>query len=125
MKAGKIEKLRKNHQFQKVYKDGKAQRTAKTILFIKKNGLYVNRLGVSVSKKVGKSVVRHRLKRLYLEAFRFLKKYIKKEGYDLVIIARKKAVDLSYAEAVRDLKKLLARGKLVNEKNNTAINKDL
>jgi len=70
-------------------------------------------------------VVRHRLKRLYLEAFRFLKKYIKKEGYDLVIIARKKAVDLSYAEAVRDLKKLLARGKLVNEKNNTAINKDL
>jgi ribonuclease P protein component len=113
IKAGKIEKLRKNYQFQKVYKEGKAQATGRTILFIKKNNEQCNRLGISISKKVGKSVIRHHLKRLYLEAFRFLRKDITKEGFDIVIIARKGAGNMTYSETVNDLQKLLARGKLM------------
>jgi ribonuclease P protein component len=70
-------------------------------------------LGISVSKKVGKSVIRHRLKRLYLEAFRSLLQAISKEGFDIVVIARKGAAGMSYSEAVRELQKLLAKGKLI------------
>jgi ribonuclease P protein component len=113
IKKGKIEKLRKNYQFQKVYKEGKAQSTGKTVLVIKKNAQQYNRLGISISKKVGKSVVRHHLKRLYLEAFRNLRKEIVKEGFDIVIIARKEAGNMTYSETLKDLKRLLVRGKLM------------
>lgn len=99
--------------------------TGRTILFIKRNGLELNRVGISVSKKVGKSVIRHRVKRLYLEAFRFLKKRIKKEGFDLVIIARKGAATMLYVEAVNDLYRLLARGKLFHEKNYIDTNRNI
>ncbi len=66
-----------------------------------------------MSKKVGKSVVRHRLKRLYIEAFRNLKGHIVKEGFDLVIIGRKDAGNLKYKEVYNDIEKLLSWGKLL------------
>lgn len=113
IKSGKIKKLKKNYQFQKVYKEGKALATETTVLFIYKNGLNYNRLGISISKKVGNSVTRHRLKRLYLEAYRFLREEIKGEGFDLVIVGRKNAADKNFAKVLSDLKKLLARGKLL------------
>ena len=92
---------------------------------MKKNDLRTNRLGISVSKKVGKSVVRHRLKRLYLEAFRCLRKKIHREGFDLVIIARKGAANMIFLEAVKDLHKLLVRGKLIDKNNSFGVNKDI
>ncbi|NLJ56777.1 MAG: ribonuclease P protein component [Firmicutes bacterium] len=107
-----MERLRKNYQFQKVYRQGRSLSTAKTVLYYRKNREKYNRLGIVVSKKVGKSVVRHRLKRLYREAMRSLQGRIKRTGYDLVIIARKGAGNLTYQDAVRDLQRLMLRGKL-------------
>ncbi len=109
----KKEKLRKNFQFQKVYKHGKSSAAKNTVLFIRRNDLEYNRLGISVSKKVGKSVVRHRLKRLYIEVFRQLKGKFIKNGYDLVVIGRKGAGTLSYKEVYREMERLLIRGKLL------------
>ena len=109
----KIIKLKKNYEFQKVYKEGKAFSTETAVLFMRKNGLDYNRLGISISKKVGNSVTRHRLKRLFLEAYRSLRKDFKVEGFDLVILARKNAADIKFARVLRDLQKLLSRGKLL------------
>ncbi|MGI6328079.1 MAG: ribonuclease P protein component [Dethiobacteria bacterium] len=109
----KSEKLRKNYQFQRVYRNGRSIATKNTVLFIRRNDKEYNRLGVSVSKKVGKSVVRHRLKRLYIEAFRNLKVNIAGNGFDLVIIGRKGAGSMGYKELYNEMKRLLYWGKLL------------
>lgn len=109
----KTEKLRKNYQFQRVYKQGKSSATKNTVIFIRKNYEGRNRLGVSVSKKVGKSVVRHRLKRLYVEAFRNLKANMVKSGFDIVILGRKGAGSMTYSEVFSEIKRLMSWGKLL------------
>jgi ribonuclease P protein component len=91
------ESLKKNSDFGNVYKKGKSGANRKVVLYIVKNGTERNRLGISVSKKVGNSVVRHRIKRLIKEVYR-LNESIYKRGYDLVFIARIGARDRTYAE---------------------------
>ncbi len=108
----KIERLSKNYQFQDIYRKGRSRATAKTVLYFKRNRKTINRLGIVVSKKVGKSVIRHRLKRIYREAMRSLQQHLK-TGFDLVIIARKGADQLSYWEILHDLQSLLLKGKLL------------
>ena len=66
-------------------------------MYVLKNGTECNRLGISVSKKVGNSIVRHRLKRLIKEAYR-LQEDIFYSGLDIVVIARMSAKGISYTE---------------------------
>ena len=58
------ESLKKNEQFRFVYKNGRSYANKYFIMYVKENGLDKNRIGISVSKKVGNSVVRHRITRL-------------------------------------------------------------
>lgn len=81
------EKLKKNAEFKKVYAKGKSVVTPYLVLYFIRNNTEYNRLGISVSKKVGNSVVRNRVKRLIREAFR-LTPLTLKSGLDLVLIAR-------------------------------------
>ena len=85
------ESLKKNHQFQFVYKNGKSYANKYMVMYIKENGIDRNRIGISVSKKVGNSVVRHRVKRLIRESYR-LHESIFNSGLDLVIVVRAGAV---------------------------------
>ena len=62
------ESLKKNKDFQVVYKNGKSYANRYLVLYIRENGMDKNRLGISVSKKVGNSVVRHHLTRLIRES---------------------------------------------------------
>lgn len=64
-------------------------------MYILKNGTNSNRIGISVSKKVGNSVVRHRVKRLVKEAYRLHEDQFK-NGVDIVIIVRQSANKISY-----------------------------
>ncbi len=91
------ESLKKNHQFQFVYKYGKSYANKYLIMYIKENGLGINRVGISVSKKVGNSVVRHRVTRLIRESYR-LHENIFNSGLDIVIIARPSAATVGYVE---------------------------
>ena len=91
------ESLRKNQQFQFVYKNGKSYANKYMVMYVKKNGLEINRLGISVSKKVGNSVVRHRVKRLIKESYR-LHENVFNSGLDIVIIARNNCAQASYEE---------------------------
>jgi ribonuclease P protein component len=71
-----------------------------------------NRIGFSISKKVGKSVVRNKIKRIYREAFFMLEGRLCK-GYDFILIARKPAVDVSFQEAFKELYNLCRKGQLL------------
>ena len=91
------ESLKKNTDFQHVYKKGRSCANKFFIMYVCENGLEINRLGVSVSKKVGNSVVRHRVKRLVKESYR-LHENVFNSGLDIVVIARNSAKDIGFRE---------------------------
>ncbi len=91
------ESLKKNEDFKEVYKKGKSIANRFLVLYVKKNDLGRNRVGISVSKKVGNSVVRHHLTRLVREGYRLQEEYFH-IGYDMVFIARVNAKDCAYKD---------------------------
>lgn len=91
------ESLKKNRDFQNVYKNGKSNANRYLVMYVVDNGLHQNRLGISVSKKVGNSIVRHRLTRLIRESYR-LNEELFPVGKDIVVIARTAAKGRSFGE---------------------------
>ena len=91
------ESLKKNYMFQSVYKNGKSYANKYFVMYVLKNEENGNRIGISVSKKVGNSVVRHRITRLVRESYRLHEKVFN-SGLDIVIVARKGASDITYDE---------------------------
>ena len=87
MKYKDFETLSSNMEFKNIYNKRISYANKDMIMYISKNGTDTKRLGVSVSKKVGNSIVRHRLTRLIRESVRLNSGSILK-GYDIVIIAR-------------------------------------
>ena len=81
------ESLKSNRDFQAVYGKGKSYANRYLVMYVLENGLDKNRLGISVSKKVGNSVVRHKITRLIRESYR-LHESIFNSGLDIVVIAR-------------------------------------
>lgn len=106
------ESLKKNFQFRHVYYKGKSIANRHLVLYIVKNGTEENRLGISVSKKVGKSVVRSRVTRLIRESYRNMEEEVK-IGYDMVIIARNSCAESSYHEICRSLRHLFKKQSLL------------
>ena len=111
-------RIRKNTEFRTVYRRGKSFSNLLLVLYIYRNGRDINRCGISVSKKVGKSVIRSRVKRLISESYRLNNEGLK-TGYDLVFIARNPSNSKNYKEIESALKNLLKKaGLITNGKNN-------
>lgn len=91
------ESLKKSEDFKKVYSEKKSYANKYLVLYIRENHLDRSRLGISVSKKVGNSVVRHRLARLVRESFRLNEKSFM-TGYDLVVVLRNNAKGRDFFE---------------------------
>ena len=87
--------LKKNEQFQHVYKNGRSRANKYLVMYVVENNQNINRLGISISKKVGNSVVRHHFCRLVRESYR-LHEEIFNSGLDIVVLARQSAKDASY-----------------------------
>ena len=108
--------LRKNSEFRTVYRRGKSFSNKLLVLYVFKN--YNNkdfdRIGISVSKKVGKSVIRSRVKRLISESYRLNNTLVKK-GYDFVFIARTACKDKNYKEVESSLKNLFCKAGLYED----------
>lgn len=92
------EALKKNRDFKKVYENGRSRANKYLIMYVMANGTEKNRLGISVSKKVGNSVVRHRLTRLIRESYR-LNESVFARGLDIVIVVRVSAKEIGFHEA--------------------------
>ena len=87
--------LKKNSDFQNVYVKGKSKANRYLVMYVAQNNLSINRLGISVSKKVGNSVVRHHLTRLIREAYR-LNSNMFNSSLDIVVVVRTTARDENY-----------------------------
>ena len=91
------ESLKKNNDFQNVYRNGKSYAKRFLVMYVLKNETEKNRIGISVSKKVGNSVIRHHITRLVRESYR-LHEDMFNSGLDIVVIARSNAKNASYHE---------------------------
>lgn len=89
--------IKKNKDFVTVYHHGKSYANKYLVMYVLKNGLEENRFGITVSKKVGNSVVRHRTTRLIRESIRLHLEEFEK-GFDIVIVARNTAKGRGYSE---------------------------
>ena len=87
--------LKKNKDFQYIYNKGRSYANKYLVMYILENNSDKNRIGISVSKKVGNSVVRHRLTRLVRESYRLQESRFQK-GLDMVVICRASAKGRSY-----------------------------
>lgn len=93
--------LKLNRDFRRTYK-GASHAGAYTVVYAKENRYPFNRLGLTVSKSAGKAHIRNRLKRLMRESYRLMENDIK-EGYDLIIVARNRAVGKNYEQIRSDI----------------------
>ena len=91
------ESLKKNVDFQSVYRNGKSYANRFLVMYVLDNQTERNRLGISVSKKVGNSVIRHHITRLIRESYR-LQEDMFNSGLDIVVIARVNARNAGYHE---------------------------
>ncbi len=87
--------IRKNRDFQKVYKGGTSYANKLLVMYVKAGEEPKTRIGISVSKKIGNSVVRHRVTRLIREIFRLHKEETEK-GLDIIVVARQAAGDSDF-----------------------------
>lgn len=105
------ESLKKNYQFRFVYNRGVSIANRHLVMYVVKNGKNINRLGISVSKKVGISVVRSRVTRLIRESYRLSEKNIK-SGFDIVIIARNSCCKETFENISKSFKHLVKKHRL-------------
>lgn len=108
------ESLKKSKDFQKVYNKGNSYANRLLVMYVLENHTDKNRLGISVSKKVGNSVIRHHLTRLIREGYR-LQEDMFNSGLDIVVVARSTAKDISYHEVESALLHLGGLHKIISK----------
>jgi ribonuclease P protein component len=104
--------LRNTRQFNQVYKRGKSIVNRHVVMYYSRNQLGYNQIGFSVSKKVGKAVVRNRVKRVMKELYRLNVENIV-DGYDIVFVARVRSKDSSYKEIEKAMLDCFKKGNLM------------
>ena len=86
--------LKLNHIFQRLYRSS-GQANSYLVLYARKNRTNTNRVGITVSKKLGHAVVRNRVRRRLREIYR-LNEHLFQPGWDIVVVARTKAVHTDF-----------------------------
>ena len=106
--------LRKEADFDNVYKKGRSVGDKYVVIFYIKNHRDINRTCFLASKKVGNSVTRNRARRLLRESYRLMKDSLP-AGYDVIIIARNTIAGRKFQEVDRSLRRAFTRAGLLKE----------
>ncbi len=107
-----LSRIKKSWEFKKVYRNGRTVVSKNIVLYYCRNGMPYNRIGFSIRKEVGKSVVRNKIRRSYREAFLHMEEKLQ-TGFDLIVIARKPSSDINFHGACKELYNLCRKGQLL------------
>ena len=100
--------LKKNYEFRRLYSKGKSTATACLALYCRKNGSVRNRIGYTVSNKIGHAVVRNRIRRRLREIYRLNEAQFQ-PGWDIVVVARTRAVEAPFEKLTASYLALAAK----------------
>ena len=106
--------LKENHEFRRLYQKGASAVSGCMVVYCRKNKLGHNRLGITVSVKLGHAVVRNRTRRRLREIYR-LNEHRFARGYDIVVVARSAAVDADFAVLERAYLNLAKKAGILSE----------
>ncbi len=109
--------MKKTSEFRNVYENGKSYADKFIVVYVWKNDSSHNKVGISCSKKIGNSVVRHRFARLVREAYR-LHEDMFNSGLDIVVVARACARDASFFNIEDSLLSLAGKARIMKNGGN-------
>lgn len=109
--------IKENHVFRRLYSKGKSAVSPYLAVYVRRNGSAGNRLGITVSTKLGHAVVRNKVRRRIREAYRLHEGELR-TGWDIVIVARVKAAHGRYGALERSLLSLLDKLELRRKEEN-------
>lgn len=105
-------RIKQNYEFRRLYRRGQSAATPFLVVYALKTRRPVNRIGLTVSPKLGGAVVRNRIKRLLREAYRLHEHEIMR-SYDFIIVARTRMVGTDCSRTERELMRAMKRLGLV------------
>jgi ribonuclease P protein component len=106
--------LKKNHEFKRLYNKGKSAASQCAAVYYRRNGRSENRLGITVSTKLGGAVQRNRVRRRLKEIYRLNEEKLSK-GFDIVIVARVRSRFVGYSELESSVISVFRKLKLIGD----------
>lgn len=106
--------MKENHLFRRLYNKGKTAADGRLALYVRRNGGKTNRLGFTVSTKLGHAVVRNRTRRRLREVYRLHEGEIR-PGMDIVVVARMRAAQSDYHQLERSFLRLADKLELLKK----------
>ena len=106
--------LKENHIFRRLYRKGNTAADSRLAMYVRKNGRNTNRVGLTVSTKVGHAVVRNRLRRRLREIYR-LHEHQLVRGVDVVVVARVRAGSSYYGQLEESFLRLCRKLELMEK----------
>ena len=104
--------LKNNYEVRRLYNQGQSAALPTLVVYVRKNKRPQNRVGYTVSVKLGHAVVRNRVRRRLREIYRLHEGELK-SGYDVVVVARSRAVEASYWQLEKDYLHCLRKLELI------------
>ena len=99
--------IKQNHEFRRLYQKGKSAVTPSMVVYCRKSRFPHNRIGITVSTKIGCAVKRNRARRRIRELFRLAQGRMV-QGYDVIIVARTRTVTAPHKKLLADFDRAIA-----------------